>query len=104
MFQPVHVVGMLAHGGPWPRTVSTMWGPAPNVIPLASGPHGTICSSPPCSPCAVDPTTATLIGWPSMVKRLDTHVPGSVAGVGLATAPGMPISAMPSGNSRGPAE
>ncbi len=104
MFQPVHVVGVLAHGGPWPGTVSTTCGPAPSVIPLASGPHGTICSSPPLSPCAVDPTTATLIGWPSIVNRLDTQLPGSVAGVGFASTPGMPISAMPNGNSSGPAE
>ena len=104
MFQPVQVVGVLAHGEPCPATVSTMWGPAPSVIPLASGPHGTICTSPPFSPCWVDPTTATLIGWPSIVNRLDTQLPGSVAGVGFAAAPGIPISAMPSGNSRGPAE
>ena len=103
-FQPVHVVGVLAQGGLWPGTVCTTCGPAFSAIPLASGPHGTSCASPPPRACWVDPTTATLIGWPSMVSRLDTHVPGRVAGVGFALTPGRPISAMPRGSSSGPAE
>ena len=104
MFHPVQVVGVLAHGGPCPGTVSTTWGPALRVMPLASGPQGTSCTSPPFRACWVEPTTETLIGWPSIVSRLDTQVPGSVAGVGFARTPGMPISAMPSGSSSGPAE
>ena len=43
MFQPVQAVGTLAHGGLWPAVVWTTCGPAPSVIPLASGPHGTTC-------------------------------------------------------------
>ena len=105
MFQPVHVVGVLAHGGLCPRAVATTCGPAPRLMPLASGPQGTICTSPLASACCVEPTTATLMGRPSMLSRFETHVPGSVAGVGAAVIPGgNPISAMPSGRASGPAE
>ena len=51
-------------------------GPRSSVMPLASGPHGTSCASPPSRACWVEPTTATLIGWPSIVSRLDTQLPG----------------------------
>ncbi len=103
-FQPVHVAGLGAQFGPCPRAVCTMWGPAGSVMPLASGPQGTTWSSPPLSACPVVPTTATSIGLPSMLSRFDTQLPGTVAGVGAARTPGMPISAMPMGRASGPAE
>ena len=46
----------------------------------------------------------TSIGWPSMVNRLLTQLPGSSAGVGAEDTPGMPISAIPIGSAKGPAE
>ena len=104
MFQPVQVVGALAHGGLCPSAVCTTCGPAPSVIPLASGPQGTSCASPLSSACCADPTTATSIGWPSMERRLDDAVPGQVGRGRADRTPGMPISAMPSGSSSGPAE
>ena len=73
-------------------------------MPLASAPQGSSCISPPLSACPVAPTTATSIGWPSMESRFDTQLPGTVAGVGAASTPGMPISAMPMGSASGPAE
>src|SRR6185437_5738309 len=103
-FQPVHVVGALAHGGLWPMTVCTTWVPAARAMPLASGPHGTAWSSPPSSALVLEPVIATEIGFPSMVRRLLTQLPGTAAGVGGKVTPGMPISAMPSGRASGPAE
>ena len=38
--------------------------PAPRVMPVASGPQGTTCTSPPSSACWVEPTTDTSIGLP----------------------------------------
>ncbi len=74
-------------------------------MPLASGPQGTTWAWPPLSACVVEPTIETSIGWPSMVSRLLTQLPGSCAGVGEdTTLAGKPISATPSGNARGPAE
>jgi hypothetical protein len=104
MFQPVQVAGSGAQLGPWPTAVCTMWGPAGRVMPLASGPQGSSCISPPPRACWVEPTTATSIGLPSMVRRFDTQVPGTVAGVGADCTPGMPISAMAMGSASGPAE
>ena len=104
MFHPVQVVGVLAQGGLWPATVCTTCGPAPSVIPFASGPQGTTCASPLSSACWADPTTATSTGWPSMVSRLETQFPGRFAGTGADRTPGIPISAIPSGSAKGPAE
>ena len=49
-------------------------------MPLASGPQGTSWASPPSSACEAEPSTATLMGWPSIVSRLETQVPGRSAG------------------------
>src|SRR5271157_3278359 len=103
-FHPVQVVGVLAQGGLCPAAVTTTCGPAPSVIPFASAPQGTTCASPLSSACWADPTIATEIGWPSMVTRLDTQFPGRFAGTGADCTPGIPISAIPSGRARGPAE
>ena len=82
MFQPVQVVGALAHGGLCPTAVWTTCGPAPSVIPLASGPQGTSCASPLSRACWADPTTATSIGRPSIDSRFETQFPGRSAGSG----------------------
>ena len=104
MFQPVQVAGVLAQGGLCPAVVCTMCGPAPSVIPLASGPQGTSCASPFWRACWADPTTETSIGRPSIVRRFETQFPGRSAGVVAVRAPGNPTSAMPSGRASGPAE
>ena len=104
MFHPVHVVGAPAQGGLWPRAVWTTWVPADSAMPLASAPQGTSCISPLSSACCVGPTTATSMGWPSIVSRLETQFPGTSTGVGADLTLGMPISAMPSGRASGPAE
>ncbi len=104
MFQPVQVEGAPAQGGLCPTAVCTTWVPADSAMPLASAPQGTSCSSPLSSARCVGPTTATSMGWPSIVSRVETQFPGTKTGVGAALTPGMPISAIPSGSASGPAE
>ena len=105
MFQPVQVVGALAHGGLCPTAVCDDVGTGTQRDPLGVGPAG-------------DQLRLTavegVLGRPDdgdvdrlAVDRQEVarrRCPGRSAGVGADRTPGMPTSAMPSGRASGPAE
>jgi len=78
--------------------VCTMCSPGPRVTPFAELPHPESCRAPLESAVAVDPLTCTSTGVPSIVRRSSRHADVVVAGVGGASTPGMPTSAIPIGS------